>query len=132
MQTKKHGKFQCPILLAYGNAPLPNGSLHARQTLAMNLSQINKFSVHKRLDTDTRDVLKSMPKKIAALIIHKRYLINTLLAVTMVPENFCLECTFLKDGGQEDIRYSKVLCRINDVTTFLTKSRTNVIVSLLD
>ncbi len=60
---KKYGKFQCPILLAYGNSPLPNGNLHARQTLAMNLSQIKKFSVHKRLDTDTRDVLKSMPKK---------------------------------------------------------------------
>ena len=98
----------------------------------MNLSQINKFSVHKRHHEDTREVLKSMPNKIPALIIHKRCLINTGLGVPMVPENFCLECTFLKDGGIEDIRYTTVLCRINDVITYLTKSKTNVVVSLLD
>ena len=87
-RQKEHGKFQCPILLAYGSTPLPNGNLHVRQTLAMNLSQINKFSVHKRTNTDIREVLKIMPNKIPALVIHKTYPINTTLAVTMVPEYF--------------------------------------------
>ena len=131
-RQKKHGKFQCPILLAYGNAPIPKNDLHGRQTLSMNLSQKHIYSVHKKSKDDKREVMKSMPMSIPALIIHRRLLIKDDLANPLVPENFCLECTFLKDSGDEDERYTKVLFGIKDVSTFLTKSKTNVIVSLLD
>ena len=131
-RQKKHGKFKCPILLAYGNVPIPKNDVSARQTFAINLSQKNKFIAHKKGRTDRRQVLKSMPMKIAALIIHKRFLIKSNLADPMVPENYCLECTVLKDGGIEDERYIKVLLSIKDVATFVTRSKVNVIVSLLD
>ena len=98
----------------------------------MNLSQKSTFVAHKKTRTDRRQVLKSMPVKIAALIIHKRFLIKSNLADMMVPDNYCLECTCLKDGGIEDERYIKVLFSIKDVSTFVTRSKVNVIVSLLD
>ncbi len=131
-RQKKHGKFKCPKLLVYVNDPIPKNDVSARQTLAMNLSQKSTFVAHKKTRTDRRQVLKSMPVKIAALIIHKRFLIKSNLADTMVPDNYCLECTFLKDGGIEDERYIKVLLSIKDVATFVTRSKVNVIVSLLD
>ena len=131
-RQKKHGKFKCPKLLAYGNVPIPKNDVSARQTFAMNLSQKSMFVAHKKPRTDRRQVLKSMPVKIAALIIHKRFLIKSNLADPMVPDNYCLECTVLKDGGLEDEMYIKVLLSIKDVATFVTRSKVNVIVSLLD
>ena len=45
--------------------------------------------------------------------------------------NLCLECTFLLKGGEEDIRFTKALYRARDVATYVQKTKSNLVVSLL-
>ena len=45
--------------------------------------------------------------------------------------NLCLECTFLMEGEDEDIRFATVLFKAQDVGGYIKKPVSNTIVSLL-
>ena len=45
--------------------------------------------------------------------------------------SYCIECTFLLIGGEEDPRYTLVLFRVGDVAAYVTKSQLNVVLNLL-
>jgi len=131
-RQKGHGQFKCPSALQYGASTLAKNDLDVRQILATNMSQRFGFKTLIRMEDDDRQVMKSMPCiKIPALIIHKRYLIDNNLVDTNVPENLCVECTFLQVGGEENKLFTKTLFKVRDVATYLTRGRSQVIVSLL-
>ena len=130
---KGHGQYKCVKLLAYGCLPLEKGNETIRQQLSQDLSQNETFLTMKRTSDDNRTILKSLPRgNMAALILHRRLLINENLVDPVQPNNYCVECTILVDGGEEDPRYRLVLFRIGDVSAYVTKSKTNLVVSLLD
>ena len=57
-RQKKYGKFKCPILLAYGNVPIANNDVHARQAFAMNLSQKTYLLFIRRPEVTVEQFLK--------------------------------------------------------------------------
>ena len=129
---KGHGKNKCPKLIMYGAMPLARMDMKVRQTLAMNILDVNYFKTFIREEFDERQVMKNFPTiRLPALIIHKKYLIEDNLVENKVSSNLCLECTFLLDGGEEDIRFTKVLFKAQDVAAYVQKTVSNTIVSLL-
>ena len=76
--------------------------------------------------------MKNFPNiRLPALLIHKKYLIDDNLVEKKKASNLCLECTFLMEGGDEDIRFTKVLFKAQDVVGYIQKTVSNTIVSLL-
>ena len=116
----------------HGFLPLPDGDLEIRQTLATNLLDPEYYPTHTYGEFDGREIMKSFPKfRLPGLIIHKRFVINENIVQKMVPGNLCIECKFLVKGGKEDLRYTKALFRAKDVATYVQKTKSNLIVSLL-
>ena len=131
-RQKGHDQFKCPSALKYGANPLAEFGLDARQILVTSMSQKYGFKTLIRVQFDDRKMTKSMPCiKIPALIIHKRYLTKNNLIEPNVPENIYVECTFLQVGGEENKQFTKILFKVRDDATYLTRGRTQVIVSLL-
>jgi len=94
--------------------------------------QKESFITHFRDEHDERTVMISFPKgTLTAVILHKRFMINNKVVDPDHPNNYCIECTFLLPGGEEDPRFSRVLFRVGDVAAYVTKSKSNVVVSLL-
>ena len=107
----------------YGAMPLARMDMKVRQTLAMNILDVNYFKTFTREEFDERQVMKNFPTiRLPALIIHKKYLIEDNLVENKVSSNLCLECTFLLDGGEEDIRFTKVLFKTQDVAAYVKKN----------
>ena len=129
---KGHGKNKCPKLILYGAMPLARNDVNVRKILAMNIMDMNHFKTFTRDAFDEREVMKNFPNiRLPALIIHKKYLIDDNLVEKKMASNICLECTFLMEGGDEDIRFTKVLFKAQDVVGYIQKIVSNTIVSLL-
>ena len=127
-----HGIYKCPKLLNYGSYPLRSGELEVRQSLASNLLDPEYFKSFTRDDDDQREIMKSFPKyRLPGLIIHKRFLISENVVPKLVTKNLCIECTFLVKGGEEDIRFTKLLFSAKDVATYVQKTASNIVVTLL-
>ena len=127
-----HGIYKCPSLLNYGSYPLRSGDLEVRQSLASNMLDPEYFKSFTRDDDDQREIMKSFPKfRLPGVIIHKRFLISENVVPKLVTENLCIECTFLVKGGEEDIRFTKLLFSAKDVATYVQKTASNIVVSLL-
>ena len=110
-----HGKNKCPKLTLYGSMPLYNGDMEIRQKLGNNRMDIEHFK------TPTRDELN----------IHKRYFIQANVVKNKSSNKMCLECTFLLNGGEEDLRYTRTLFRTQDVAGYAQKTISHTVVSLL-
>ena len=129
---KGHGQFNCSHLISYGAKPLNYKDLEQRQELAMNIVDYTAYKTFTRDENDERIIMKNFPKKrLPAVILHKRYLIQDNLVNNKVPDNLCIECTFLKKGGDEDINCTKLLFLAKDVATYVQRTTTNLVVSLL-
>ena len=89
------------------------------------------MDIHPRLLTDDRNVFKQMPKTIHALIIHRRYYEVWCASLIRNLSNVCVECTLVNRPGDAHIDYTKVLFSAVAVAGFVTKTKSNLIVSLL-
>ena len=126
------GQFKCNLLRLYGADPLKYKDQQQRVDLAAKITDVNGFVTLMRDEDDERTVMKSFPKaRLPAVILHKKYLINNNLVFNLSPDNLCIECTFLKVGGEEDINFTKALFHAKDVARYVQKTLTNVVVSLL-
>ena len=81
---------------------------------------------------DKRPIIKELPKKIKALVIHKRYYINTYLdsgSQNVAPsENITIECSIITENynvGEKQLYEPIIIIR------YILKSKANVVVSLL-
>ena len=116
----------------YGSYPLRAGELEIKQSLASNMLDLEYFKSFTRDDDDQREIMKSFPKyRLPGLIIHKRFLISENVIPKLVTKNLCIECTFLVKGGEEDIRFTKLLFSAKDVATYVQKTASNIVVTLL-
>ena len=129
---KGHGQFKCPRMMNYGTFPLPEGDRDIRLCLANNILDVHYYNTYVRDINDHRPVMKSFPKsRIPGLIIHKRFLINKDLICSNPKDNLCVECTFLEKGGDENLQLTKTLFCAKDVSWYIQKTKSNLIVSLL-
>ena len=129
---KGHGQFTCVKLLEYGNAPLEKNNMNVRTKLHQDLSQDKSFQTSYRDDDDDRLVFDNFPiRYVKAVVLHRRLVIDKSIVKPLQPSNYCIECTILVAGGEPDPRYTKGLFHHGDVGSYITRSKANLVVSLL-
>ena len=126
------GQFVCQKLRLYGGLPLKRLNKFVRQQLQSNLAKKSSFQSLFRNEGDERSIMNSFPRgTLPAVILHRRYMIDKNMIEPDQSDNYCIECTFLLIGGEEDPRYTRVLFRVGDVGAYVTKNQLNVVLSLL-
>ena len=119
----------CPFLVCYGSQPLEKNNMQCRHQLQAKLTGVGTVSTSAK--TFEQEVFKTLPSDIDALIIFGRFFIDEKLREPEFTGNYCVECTILHKGGQEHSDYSNVLFAVGCVTTFVVRSKTNIIISML-
>jgi hypothetical protein len=127
-QLTGHFIGTCPFLVEYGT-PLAKGSMQIRQELQAKITGV--AAVATATVTEPRPIFYSLPKKMDALIIFQRYFIDQTLDSPEFTGNYCVECTILQNGGQEHPDYTRALFAVGCVTTFIVRSKTNIVINLL-
>ena len=126
------GQFKCNLLREYGSEPLKGKDKEARLDLATKILDVNAGIVLKRDEQARRPIMKNFPKrKLPAVILHKKFITQNNVVKNLSSDNVCIECTFLKVGGEEDIEFTKVLFHAKDVARYVQKTMSNVVVSLV-
>ena len=133
---KGHHQYMCQKIKAdYGKFPLPKNDDGARNSLAKLLVLVDPMCsspLMVRQFHDERIVANELPKKVNALIIHKRYYIKTFLDQTLgniAPSyNICVECSIIKDNYTVE---DKQLFEPSVIIRHILKNKTNVLVNLL-
>ena len=82
--------------------------------------------IYTRNIDDTRVVKSEFPKRVRALIMHKKMMINPYLVVMCTIENICIECTLVKYDFEYD---GKELFAIGVLNRFILKSDKNILVN---
>lgn len=126
-----HRRFKCPVLNKYGAPQLPPNNLNIRMDLSTKIGSIYDMSISLRPHDDKRIVMKEIPKKMMALVIHKKYYIENYYSQTVDSKNICVECTWIVEGGYEHPTYKKSLFTAEVIQAHVTRTKTNLIVSLL-
>ena len=133
-RQKKHGAKSCPRLTKFGAVALQKGNEQVRMTLSTGIGNISRFSLVSRHPDDSRSIFKEMPatSEIKAVVLHQRYFISSLLYDKCTSENICIETTILTTGGLEHPSYTKQLFKVDCISAYITRSKTNIIMSQLD
>jgi hypothetical protein len=117
----------------YNTTPLPKNCYNSRHFLVQKIIKDNAVLTQPLYDSDNREVYKSLPNKMTALIIHKRFKRVSVLTNKGAGESsVILEITFLTNGGNADLRYNQVLFEASPICTWIVRSKTNIIVSQLE
>jgi hypothetical protein len=119
----------CPCLTSYGSQPLEKNNIECRQNLQARLTGIATVATYTRKENG--NVFNSLPTDIDALVIFQRYFIDHTLDSPEFTGNYCVECTILHQGGQENPNYTRQLFSVGCITTFVVRSKTNIVISLL-
>ena len=116
------GQFVCQKLILYSGLPLKGKNKFVRQQLSSNLIKKSSFQTFFWNEGDERSIMKSFPRgTLLAVILHKRYMIDKNMIEPGQSDYYCIECTFLLIGGEEDSRYTLVLFRVGGVAAYVTK-----------
>ena len=125
-------RWTCEILKGYEKKPgriLHKGHQESRDTLINLLSNVdNRVSCHNRKKRDKRVVYSELPKKIKAIIIEKKYVLEDNVSYISPHDNICIECTILGDFGEPMEKYKNALFHKNCVIRHIGKSAMNLIV----
>ena len=113
----------------FGDYPLPNKRQELRDSLSLSIMSnisLPGTPIYTRTIDDTRVVKTEFPKRVKALIIHKKLMINPYLVGMCTIENICIECTIVKD----DYDYGeKELFKTGVINRFIGKSEKNILVN---
>jgi hypothetical protein len=126
---KGHTVRHCPSLDPYQGIPLAKDDRDARSELSVSLSQPNAYASISLNSQST--VHKSLPTGVQALVIHHRMLIDSTLQNSVLPSNFCFECTILHEGGMEHERYTRKAFQLACIAKHITNNKQNIIISEL-
>eukprot|EP00978_Attheya_sp_CCMP212_P023611 scaffold72682_cov71-Attheya_sp.AAC.3 len=130
------GYARCPKVMKYsqpyGTSPFPPNCASSRGELCQKLGKDNGF-VSSYLDVnDGRVILKSMPQKMKALILHKRLIRKGVEDKGLGSRSIIMQVTFLAEGGDPHVQYDGVLFELNVITKWIHRSKNNIIVSQLE
>jgi hypothetical protein len=121
----------CPSLTCYGSPTLEKNNIDVRQQLQAKLTGVATVVTSRREVGGPERVFNSLPTDIDALIVFQRYFIDSSLDSPEFTANYCVECTILHQGGQENPVYTKALFSVGCITTYVVRSKTNIVISLL-
>ena len=95
-----HNQYKCQKLENdYGSFPLGNKDKVAKDTLIMNIvspQSLPGYPLFQRRIDDIRNIIKEFPKKLAAVVLHRRYFVNAFITGHDKSINVCVECTIIK------------------------------------
>ena len=128
----KHFVGKCPALHQHGAPPLTRGDLKCRTQLQADLTSGGRILTSTRETTDHRTVYMSLPTGVGAIFIFKRFYVNNLNQNEQeYVDNYCVDCTLLKVGGDQHGEYNRSLFLVSCVATHIVKSQSNWIISML-
>jgi hypothetical protein len=133
-RQKGHQVSSCERITRFGVPMLPKNNEKVRNRLSCNLSNVSRYALEKRPDTDSRMVFQELPalSEIKGLVLHRRYLVNSKLLEVNIPENICLECTIITELGSDHPNYTKQLFSIECMCAHIVRNKTNIILVQLD
>ena len=73
-------------------------------------------------------VFNKVPRKIKAIIVSKKYVLEDSISHMSPHDNVCIECTLLGDLGIPMLNYTDALFKKHCVTRFIGKSKQNLVV----
>ena len=91
----------------------------------------NHVLCYKRGEHDKRLVYVEVPRKVKAIILHKKYIIEENLSLLSQHVNVCIECTLLGDFGKVIDNYSKALFTNLCIIRHVGRSKNNLVVDNL-
>ena len=128
-------RWTCAILQSYEKVPgriLPKGNQELRDKLVTLISNVDNHVIcHNRNSDDARVVYDEFPKKIKALIVIKKFIMEDDVQHRSPHDNVCLECTLLGDLGEPMAMYTEALFKKHCVMRYIGKSKNNLVVDNL-
>ena len=120
-------KWTCQKLKAYRVTILPKDNLQARINFCNKLIVPEELNPDKRSVEDVRIVYVSFPKRVKAVVVHKKYIVSNTVMNVMDVNNICIEVTLLTNGGKEMENYAHVLISPGSVYKWCTSSKNSLI-----
>jgi len=120
--TPECSRWTCEKLHAHNVTILPKNSTKERQKFGNKLIIPDELQPEKREHNDIRPVLKSFPKYVKAIVVHKKILVKESVINQINVDNMCLEVTLLGNGGKIMNGYEKALFEPGVVNHWCTKS----------
>jgi hypothetical protein len=128
----KHFVGQCPTLHQHNVAPLARSNLKSRTQLQADLPSGGRIVTLSWDTMDNRTVYQSLPAGVGAIFILKWFYVNSLNQNEHeYGDNYCVECTLLKVGGEQHGEYTCSVFLVSCVATHVVKSQSNWIISML-
>jgi hypothetical protein len=125
-----HFARSCPTLLQHGVPPLQQKDSKSRTKLQAELTAVGGIVTYTRDVDDKRTLYTTLPRGIGAIFIFKRLYVKNINEKEH-HENYCVECTIYKVGGEEHELYSRSLFLVSCIAKYVVRSSTNFIISLL-
>ena len=121
-------QFECPrITEVYNCVTLKNGCPIVREQLCIRLSNVSAMPIYPRESSDNRVIMTKCPKKMKALVIHRRLAIAVTVMEEQLPTNICIECTFLGLGGVPNPDLTLQLFSVGTIMRYIGNSAYNLI-----
>eukprot|EP00978_Attheya_sp_CCMP212_P026930 scaffold89565_cov27-Attheya_sp.AAC.1 len=135
-QPGHRGFLRCPKILKYcqeyGKSPFPPKCSASRSTFVERLIKDNGIVSGIFEETDKRNICKSMPRNVTALILHKRLIRNDRVEKGRGALAIIMEVTFLGENGDPHSDYNQVLFELPVITKWILRSNSNILVSQLE
>jgi len=121
-------QFECPrITEVYNCVTLKNGCPIVREQLCIRLSNVSAMPIYPREISDNRVIMTKCPKKMKALVLHRRLAIAVTVTQEQLPSNICIECTFLGLGGVPNPDFTLQLFSVGAIMRYIGNSANNLI-----
>jgi hypothetical protein len=75
----------------FGVSPLPKSDSVARDKIVKSVFQVDQHPIYNRNTGDTRIVIKELPKRMAALVVHRKYTVDGNNMSQTYQDNICVE-----------------------------------------
>ena len=128
-------RWTCTILKGYEKVPgriLIKGNQESRDKLINLIATVdNHVLCHNRSEEDKRFIYDELPRKIKAIVLCKKYIIENNLSNISQHDNVCIECILLGDYGKAIDKYNKALFTKNCVIRHIGRSKNNLVVDNL-
>ena len=127
-----NNQYECyEFKRVYGVTPLPKSDSIARDNIVKRVLQDNKHPIYNRNVDDERILMKELPKKMAALVIHRKYKVDDNNMSQIYQDNICVECSVVKNGLIPYDLYTRQLFEPTAVIRYIMKSKSNIVGSQL-
>jgi len=128
-------RWTCSILKGYEKVPgrlLVKGNQEVRDNLISLIATLdNHVLCFNRSRDDQRVIFNELPRKVKAIIVYKKYIMEKNVSQMSQNDNICIECTLLGDHGEVIENYSKALFKKICIIRYVGKGTNNLVVDNL-